>query len=168
MLLFSHPVMSDSLWSMDSNTSGFSVPHHLPKFAQVHVHCISDAIQPSHPQMAFSPSFLNLSQHQTLFQWSVVCIRWPKYWSFIFSISPSNEYSRLISLKIDGFALLAVQQILRSLLQNNSSKASILWGCAFFMVQLSQPYPLGRQPWLYGPLLAEWCLCFSTHCLGLS
>ena len=69
MLLFSHPVMSDSLQPMDSNIPGFSVPHHLPKFARVHVHCIGDAIQPSHPLTPSSPSALNFSQHQGLFQW---------------------------------------------------------------------------------------------------
>ena len=72
-------------------------------------------------------------------EWAV-CIRWPKYWSFNFSISPSNEYSGLISLKIDWFDLLAVQGTFRSLLQHHSSKALNLWHSAFFMVQLSQPY----------------------------
>ena len=71
---------------------------------------------------------------------SAVYIRWPKYWSFSFSISPSNEYSELISLEIDWFDLLVFQGTLRSLLQHHSSKASILWCSAFFMVQLSQPY----------------------------
>ena len=68
---------------------------------------------------------------------SVLCIRWPKYWSFSFSISPSNEYSGLISFRIDWFALLAVQWTLKSLLQHHNSKASILWCSAFFMVQFS-------------------------------
>ena len=71
---------------------------------------------------------------------SVLRIRWPKYWSFSFSISPSNEYSGLISYRMDRFDLLAVQGTLRSLLQHHSSKASILWCSAFFMVQLSHPY----------------------------
>ena len=71
---------------------------------------------------------------------SVLHIRWPKYWSFNFSISPSNEYSRLISFRIDLFNLLAVQGTLKSLLQHHSSKASILWSSAFFIVQLSHPY----------------------------
>ena len=71
---------------------------------------------------------------------SVLCIRWPKYWSFSFSISPSNEYSGLISFRIDWFNLLAVQGTLKSLLQHHSSKASILRCLAFFMVQLSHPY----------------------------
>ena len=71
---------------------------------------------------------------------SVLCIRWPKYWSFSFSISPSNEYSGLISFRMDWFDLLAVQGTLKSLLQHHSSKASILWRSAFFIVQLSHPY----------------------------
>ena len=70
---------------------------------------------------------------------SVLCIRWPKYWSFSFNISPSNEYSRLISFRMDWLDLLAVQGTLKSLLQHNSSKASILWYSAFFRVQLSHP-----------------------------
>ena len=71
---------------------------------------------------------------------SVLHIRWSKYWSFSFTISPSNEYSRLISFKIDNFDLLAVQGTLKSLLQHHSSKASVLWHSAFFMVQLLNPY----------------------------
>ena len=71
---------------------------------------------------------------------SAFCIRWPKYWSFSFSISPSNDYSGLISFRTDWFDLLAVQGTLKSLLQHHSSKASILWRSAFFIVQLSHPY----------------------------
>ena len=71
---------------------------------------------------------------------SALCIRWPKYWSFIFSISPSNKYSELISFRIDWFDLLAIQRTLKSLLQHHSSKASILQCSAFFMVQFSHPY----------------------------
>ena len=71
---------------------------------------------------------------------SVLCIKWPKYWSFSFSISPSNEYSGLVSFRIDWLDLLAVQETLQSLLQQHSSKASVLWLSAFFMVQLSHPY----------------------------
>ena len=71
---------------------------------------------------------------------SILCIRWPKYWSFSFSSSPSNEYSRLISLRMDGLDLLAVQGTLRSLPQNHISKTFILWCSAFFTVQLSHPY----------------------------
>ena len=82
-------------------------------FVQVHVHCISDAIQPSHPLMLSFPCAFNLSQHQGLFQRVSVHIRWPKYWSFNFSMNPSTEYSGLISLKIDWFDLLAVQGTFR-------------------------------------------------------
>ena len=97
---------------MDCSKLGLPVPHHHTKFAQVHVHCISDAIQPFHPLMplllSIFPSIRDFSNE------SAVHIRWPKYWSFIFSISPSNEYSGLISLKIDWFDLLAVQGVFSS------------------------------------------------------
>ena len=88
---------------MDCSTPGFPVLHYLPKFAQTHVHWVGDAIQPSHPLLPPSPA-LNLSQHQGLFQWvGPFCIRWPRYCSFRFSISPSDEYSGLISLRTDWF-----------------------------------------------------------------
>ena len=104
---------------------GFPVPYQLLKFAQVHVHCVDDAIQPFHLS---PPSLtLSLSQHQCLiFSKSASHIMWPKYWSFSFSISPSNEYSGLISFRIHWFDLLAVQETLKSLLQCHSLKASIL------------------------------------------
>ena len=120
---------------MDCSTPGFPVHHQLPELAQTHVHPVDDAIQPSHPLSSSPPAF-NLSQHQGLFQW----VRWPKYWGFSFSISPSNEYSGLISFRMDWLDLLAVQGTLKSLLQHHSSKASIHWHSAFFMVQLSHPY----------------------------
>ena len=131
----SHVQLCDT---MDCSTPGLSVPCHLPKFAQVHVHCICDAVQPSHPLTPSSPSVCNLSQHQGLSKVSAAHTRGPKYWCF--SISPSSEYSGLISLKIDWFDLHAVQGSLRSLPQNHSLKASILWHSAFFRVQLSQLY----------------------------
>ena len=77
---------------------------------------------------------------------SVLCIRWPKDWSFSFSISPSNEYSGLISFRIDGLELLAVQGTLKRFLQHHSSKASILWHSAFFIIQLSHPYMTTGKP----------------------
>ena len=89
---------------VDCSTPGLPVPHHLLEFAQVHVHCISD-VQPSHPLTPSSTSAVNLSQHQGLFQRVVCSHRWPKYWSFSFSISPSNKYSGLISFRIDLFDL---------------------------------------------------------------
>ena len=117
----------------------FPVHHQLPEFTQSHVHWVGDAIQPSHPLSSPSPPTFNHSQHQGLFKW-ILYIRWPKYWSFSFSISPSNEYSGLISFRMDWFDLLAVQGTLKSLLEHHNSKASILQCSAFFIVQLSQPY----------------------------
>ena len=127
---------------MDYSTPGLPVHHQLPELTQTHVHWVSDAIQPSHPLSSSSPPAFDLSQHQSLFNKneSVLRIRWPKYWSFSFSISPSNEQSRLISFRMDWLDLLAVQGTLKSLLQHHSSKASILWCSAFFTVQLSHPY----------------------------
>ena len=93
---------------MHCATPGFPVCHQLLELAQTHIHWVSDAIQPSHPLSSSSPAF-NLSQHQGLFHESVLCIRWPKYLSCSFSISPSNEYSGLISFRIDWFDPLAVQ-----------------------------------------------------------
>ena len=101
---------------------------------------------------------------------SVLCIRWPNYWSFSLRISPSNEYLGLISFKIDWFDLLAVQGAPKSLLQHHSSKASILQCSSFFMVQLSHPYlTTGKKYlWLDEPLSAKWCLCFLICCVGWS
>ena len=124
---------------MDCSTPGFPVHHQLPEPTQTPVHHFSDAIQSSHPLSSPSPAF-NLSQHQGLSSESVLHIRWPKYWSFSFSISPSNEYSGLISFRMDWLDLLTVQGTLKSLLQHHSSKASILWHSSFFIVQLSHPY----------------------------
>ena len=91
------------------------------------------------PLLSPSPPAFNLSQHQGLFHWAVSFIRWPKYWSFSFSISPSSEYSGLIPFRIDWLDLLAVQGTLKSLFQQHSSKAAILQCSAFFIVQLSCP-----------------------------
>ena len=124
----------------DCTMPGFPVHHQRLELTQTHVHQVGDAIQPSHPLSSPSPPTFNLSQHQGLSNESVLCIRWPKYWSFSFSISPSNEYSELISFRIDWLDLLAVQGTFKSLLQHHSSKASVLWHSAFFMVQLSHPY----------------------------
>ena len=121
-------------------TPGFPVHHQLPELAQTHVHWVSDAIQPSHSLSSPCPPAFNLSQHQGLSNESVFCIWWPEYWSFSFSISPSNEYSGLISFRIDWFDLLAVEGTLKSVLQHHSSKASILQRSAFFIVQISHPY----------------------------
>ena len=97
---------------MDCSMSGLPVHHQLPEFTQTHVQWVDDAIQPSHPLLSpCSPTF-NLSQHQGLSSRLALRIRWPKYWSFSFSISPSNEYSGLISFKMDWFNLFAVQAVL--------------------------------------------------------
>ena len=155
---------------MDCSTPGFPVLHYLPRFVQTHVHWVDDAIQPSHPLLYPSPPAFYLSQHQGIFQWVNSCIRWPKNWSFSFSISPSNEYPGLISFSIDWYDLLAGQGTLKSLLKHHSLKASILWPSAFFIVQLSHPFMTTGKTivWLYKPLLAKWCLCFLIHCLRLS
>ena len=88
---------------MDCSTPSLPVHHQLPELAQAHVHRVGDAIQPSHPLLSPSPPAFNLSQNQGLFQWVSFYIRWPKYRSFNFSISPSNEYSGLIPIRIDWF-----------------------------------------------------------------
>ena len=125
---------------MDCSTPGFPVYHQLLEFTQTHVHWVGDAIQPSHPLSSPSPPTFNLSQHQVFSSESVLWIRWPKYWSFSFSISPSSEYSGLISFRMDWLDLLAVQGTLKSLLQHHSAKASILLHSAFFIVQFLHPY----------------------------
>ena len=125
---------------MNRSMPGLPVHHQLPESTQTHVHCVSDAIQPSHPLLLPSPPALNLSQHQVFSKESALRIRWPKYWSFSFNISPTNEYPGLISFRIDWLDLLAVQGTLKSLLQHHSSKASNLQHSAFFIVQLSHPY----------------------------
>ena len=123
-------------------SQGFPVLQHLLEFAQTHVHQFGglDAIQPSHPLLSPSPPALNLSQLRGFSNGSALHIRWPKYWSFSFSISASSEYSGLISFRMEWLYLLAIQGTLKSLLQQHSSKASILQYSAFFIVQLSHPY----------------------------
>ena len=122
---------------------GFPVYHQLLELAQTHVHQVSDAIQPSvipchlilcHPLLLLPSIFPSI---RVFSDKSAFRIRWPKLWSFSFSTSPSNDYSGLISFRIDWFDLLANQGTLKSLLQHQSS---VLWCSAFFMVQLSHPY----------------------------
>ena len=132
--------MSDSLQPHGLQHAGLPVHHQLPEFTQTHVHWVGDAIQPSHPLSSPSLLTFNLSQHQGLSNESVLYIRWPKYWAFSFSISPSNGYSGLISFMMDWLDLLAVQGTLKSFLQHHSSKASVLQHSTFFIVQLSYPY----------------------------
>ena len=103
---------------VDCSTPGLPVHHHLPELVQIHVQ-VSDAIQPSHPLSSPSPAF-NLSQHQGLSNKSVLHIRWPKYWSFRFSISLSNDYSGLISFRMEWLDLRAVQGTLKSILHHHN------------------------------------------------
>ena len=119
---------------VDCSTPGFPVHHQFLELTQTHVYQDSDAIQPSHPlsPLLLLPSIL--PSIRVFPNESALLIRWPKYWSFSFSISPSDEYSGLISFGMDWLDLLAVQETLKSLLQHHSSKASILQCSAFFMV----------------------------------
>ena len=126
---------------MNCSTPGLPVHHHLPEFTQTQVHQVCDAIQPSHPLSSPSPPAPNPSQHQSLLSSeSTLHMRWPKYWSFSFSIIPSKEIRGLISFRMDWLDLLAVQRTLKSLFQHHSSKVSIVRRSAFFTVQLSHPY----------------------------
>ena len=134
----SYPTLCDP---MNCSTPGLPVHHKLPEPTQTHGHCVGDAIQPSHPLS--SPSLLLPSIFPSIRVFSnesALHIRWPKYWSFSFSISPSNEHPGLISFRMDWLDLLAVQGTLKSLFQHHSSKASILRCSAFFIDQLSHPY----------------------------
>ena len=138
---FNHSVASYSLWPHGLQHARLPCPSQTPracsKLCPLSRWChstISSSVIPFSSCLQSFPASGNDS-----FSMSVLCIRWPKYWSFNFSISPSNEYSRLISFKIDCF-LLAVQGTLKILLQHHSSKVSILWHSAFFMIQFSHPY----------------------------
>ena len=130
---------------MNFSAPGFPVLHYFPEFTQTHVHWVSDTI---HHLILCCPLLLLPSVIPSIKVFSSVlalCIRWPNYWSFSFSIGPSNEYSGLISFRVDWFDLLAVQGTLKSLLQHHSSKALIPWHSAFFMVQFSHPYMTSRK-----------------------
>ena len=140
-LIFSHILkavqwlsVSNSLRPMDCSTAGFPVHHQLPEFTQTHLHWVGDAIWPSHRPLLLPSIFPSIRVFSSE---SVLPIRWPKYWSFNFNISPSNEYSGLISFRIDWLDLLAVQGTLKNLLQHHSSKASIFRCSAFFIDQFS-------------------------------
>ena len=125
---------------MNCSTPGFFVHHYLPEFAQTQS---IELVMPSNHLILCHPLLLLPSIFPTIRVFSnesALCVRWPKYWSFTFSISPSNEYSGLISFRIDWFDLLAFHGTLKSLLQHHGSKASILQHSAFFMIQLSHPY----------------------------
>ena len=150
---------------MDYSTPGFPVLHYLPEFAQTYIHWVHLILcHPLLPPSVF-PSIRVFSSELALH------IRWPKYWSFSFRISPSNEYSGLISFRSHWFDLLAVQGTIKSLLQYHNLKASVLQCSAFSMIQLSHPYmTTGKTIALIIciTLLAKWCLCFLIWCLGWS
>ena len=125
---------------MDCSTPGFPVPHQLPELTQL---MSIESVMPSNHLILCRPLFLLPSIFPSIrifSSGSVFHTRWPKYWSFSFSISPSSENSGVISFRMDWLDLLAVQETLKSLLQHHSSKASILQCSAFFIVQLSHPY----------------------------
>ena len=136
---------------MNSSTPGLPVHYQLLESTQTHVHWVGDAIQPSHPLLSPSPPALNLSQHQGLFQRISSSLQVAKYWSFSFSISPSNEHPGLISFRMDWLDLLSVQGTLKSLLQH-----LLLFGYFAYMSYLQSPekYPISVQ--------AEWCKQMST------
>ena len=117
---------------MNCSTPGLPVHHQLPEFMQNHVHWVGDAIQPSHPLSSPSPPAPNPSRIRVFSNESTLHM-WPKYWSFSFSIIPSNEHPGLISFRMGWLDLLAVQGTLKSLLQHHSSKASILQRSACFL-----------------------------------
>ena len=130
-------VLSNSLWPR--GMSGFPVHHQLPQLAElmsIESVMLSNRLILCHPLLLLPSIFPSI---RVFSNESVLCIRWPK-WSFSFSISPSNEYSGLISFRMDWFDLLAVQETLKILLPHHSSKASVLWHSAFFRVQFSHPY----------------------------
>ena len=123
---------------MDRSRPGLPVHHQLLEFTQTHIHRVHDAVQPSHPLSSPSPPPSIFPSIRVFSSESALWIRWPKYWSFSFNISPINEHPGLISFRMDWLDLLAVQGALKSLLQHHSSKASILRCSAFLTVQLSQ------------------------------
>ena len=136
LLLFSRSVVSNSLWPHDGTRPAFLVLHHLPELVEL---LSTDLVMPSNHFISCHPHFLLPSIFPSIRVFSselAFHIRWPKYWGFSFSISPSHEYSGLIAFKIDWLDLLAVQGTLKNLLQWHSSKASILQYLAFFMVHL--------------------------------
>ena len=129
--------LSETPWTIACQASLF---FNLLEFPQIHVQWVCDIIQPSHPLLPHSPPALNLSQHQGIFQWLSSSHQMSKVLGFQLQHNPSKEYSGLISIRIGWFDLLSVQGILKSLLQHQNLKASILWCSAFFMIHLSHQY----------------------------
>ena len=154
---------------MNCGTSGLPVHCQLAEFTQTHVHWVSDAIEHlilCHPLILLPSIFPSI---RVFSNESALLIRWPKYWSFSLSISPSKEYSGLISFRMDWLDLLAVQGMLKNL-QHHSSKTSIIWHSALFIVQLSHPYmTTGKTTaltrWTF---VAKQCVCYLICCLDWS
>ena len=155
---------------MDCSKPGFCVLHCLSEFVQTHFSCVDDAIEPSHPLSSASPPALSCPASGFFSNELALGIGWPKYWSVSFKISLSNEFLGLISFRIDCPAFLAVQGTLKSLLQHQSLKTSILRCSVFFMIQLSHLYmttgkSIALTVWNFDSRL---CLCFLICCLGWS
>ena len=155
---------------MNHSTPGLPVHHYsqsLSKPMSIESVMPSNHLILGHPLLLLPSIFPSI---RVFSNESALCIRWPKYWSFSFNISPSNEHSGLISFRMDWLDHLAVQGTLKSLLQHHSPKASVLQHSDFFIAQLSHPnVTTGKTIALtIGPLLAKWYLCFWIHCLGLS
>ena len=142
---FSCSDVFDSLQPHDCSTKGLPIHHQNPEFTQTHVHQVSDAIQPSHPLSSPFPPAPNPPSIRVFSNESTLLMRWPKCWSFSFSIILSKEHPELISFRMDWLDLLAVQGTLKSRLQHHISKASIFQHSAFFTVQLSHPYVNTRK-----------------------
>ena len=151
---------------VDCSTPGLPVHNQLLEFTQTLVRRVSDAIQPSHPLLSPSPPASIPPSIRVFSNESTLHMRWPKHWSFSFNISPSKEHPGLISFRMDWLDLLAVQGTLKSLLQYHSSKASILWGSAFFRVQLSHPYmttgkTIALTRWIFvGKVMSLLFICY--------
>ena len=137
---------------MDCNTPGFPVLHHLLQFTQTHVHQVSDTIQPTHPLSPPSPPAFNLSHIRIVSIELALPIRWPKYWSFSFSISPSNDYSGLISFRMDWLDLLAVQGPLKNLPVLYIKSLLFIISVTFTASEYNKIQP----PSLYSPVAAKW------------
>ena len=142
---------------MNWRTPGFPVLHYLPEFAQVYVHWFSDDIHPSHPLLPSSPSTFNLFQHQGLFQWVT---RWPKYWSFSCSLSPSNEYSGLISLLSKGLSRVFSSTTIQ---KDQFCAQPSLWSNCYIHTRL-----LEKTSFDYMDLCQQNIFFFLACCLGLS
>ena len=138
---------------------GLPVHHQLPESTQTHVHRVGDAIQPSHPLFSPSPPVPSPPSIKVFSNESALCIRWSKYWSFSFNISPSNGRPGLISFRMDWLDHLAVQGTVKNLLQHQSLKASVLPHSAFFIVQLSHPYMTTGKT----IALTRWTLCWQSN-----